>query len=554
MGIFSLFNKRKIKEVEKWSGLASNYDSPQTFARSSLLNFNVPEEEWSKDLIALPVRSQDDSKDIYIKQAVQNASGENGITRIQKPSHVSQEEFDKQISLAANEIINAYRQWDGIAPDSIYELAGKDAPKERSVAFYDIFEKIEYAMQLSDMAEESYTMLIDIYYNDDNGMFFALGVRDGKLVKLNISVTEDDIMLGEFEELVPEPEYESEPAFEMASRTKSNVKVYRTKDGKKRWLAIASVATLNRVNEIDSTKLYNSFIRYAEITGKYPILNIYHLGDASRVGQADLLARDNLVYIATGTFDENKFADAVYSTLQREAGVWGNSIEFLSFVSAVESFNVNNINFQARVHTLGINTGISILLEKDAASILTAQQDIKRGGISMNMELRDKLLQLFDGDEDSVSEFLSTVDGANEIATTRINRSTEEVVETVEDVVEEVEPVVETETEVEPVVEELSIELGEDFVRDLTSSEEFKHVLATMLDERFVQFEQRMNTLETEQAETREWVEDVPAIVTTKKRAVVSFRPRAETTDETETSVTRSYAELADETINNIFD
>jgi hypothetical protein len=501
-----------------------------------------------------------------------------GISRIVKPENVSQEDFDSLIRNAANEIIHAYEQWDGIAPDSIYTLAGKEVPVERSVAFYDVFEKVWEAIELSDMAEEEYTSLMDIYYDDDKDQFFALGLRDGKLLKMNIAIIEDDVMLGEFEEL--------EMNNEMASQERSHFSVFRNKDGKARWLAIASVATLNRVHEIDSTQLYNSFITYAEITGKYPILNIYHLGDESRVGQADLLARDGYVYIASGTFDETKYAQSAYRTLQNEPGKWGNSIEFLSFVSEIESFRADNINFQARVHKTGINTGISILLEKDAASILTTHQDIKRGGITMNEELRAKLLELFEGDEANVSEFLEKVSGANDIAMTRISRSTEEVVlETVpeaevvaeEVLVPETEVEVERETieetvqeeEVQAEVETLEIELGENFVRELLGSEEFVEAFGNLFAQKLSEITERMNKLEAEQKvtrsqvaetqesvlETREWVEDVPA-VTTKKRAVVSYRPRSEitTTDAEGHTLQRSYAELADETINNIFD
>lgn len=558
MSIFSFIKKRKIKEVSSWSGAASNYSTPQAYAAASLINFNSAtgktRDEWTKDLIALPVREEGDSSDTYVKQAVQAASGGRGITRVTKPTEVSQEDFDRLIRSAANEITRAYGQWDGIAPDSVYSLAGKEAPKERATAFYDIFDRVYETIMLSDMAEDEYTMLIDIYYNEESNEFFALGLRDGKLVKMQILVMGDEIMLGEFEDI----------DITSMTRGKSDLKVYRDRNGKTRWLAIASVATLNRVKEIDSRQLYDSFITYANVTRKYPILNVYHLGDSSRIGIADFLARDNFVYIMSGTFDDNKFARAVYDALQREPGKWGNSIEFFSILSDVETFEAEGMVFNARVHKAGVNTAVSIILEKDAASVLTTHQDITRGGVAMNQELRNKLLDLFDGNEGDVDEFLQTVAQANDVATTRISRSiqdavNEEVVEEVEREVEEEAAVEEEEVEQEEIVEAeaeevtevTEVELGETFVRDLVSSQEFADALTAVLNERLGKIEQRMNKLETVQEENQEWLDDIPAVA--KKRTVVSYRPRSVAVNSgTPEQVT--YADLAANTINEIFE
>lgn len=557
MGIFSFLQKRKIKEVDSWNGSASNYSTPQAYAAASLINFNPAagraREEWTKDLIALPVRQEGDSSDTYIKQAVQAASGGRGITRVKKPSEVSQDDFDRLIKSAANEIVKAYGQWDGIAPDSVYNLAGKTAPKERAVAFNEIFSRVWESVDLADMAEETYTVIIDVYYDEDNGNFFALGMRDGKVYKMNILAREDDIMLGEFEEVEIGP---------MASKEERSLLVYRDKNGKRRWLSISSVATLNRVGEIDSRQLFDSFITYARMTNKYPILNVYHLGDGSKIGQADFLAREGYVYITSGVFDETPYAQAVADTLEKEPGKWGDSIEYYAFGDDIETFEVEGMRFQARVYTVGINTAISVLLERDAASVLTTHQ-VKRnnGGVIMNEQLRNALLELFAGDEEQVDSFLSQVNETNGQAMTRISRSATAVVEEETEAEETVEEeTVTEEAEAENVEEEvvtgedteIQIELGETFVNDLVRSAEFVDALGQLVNERLAKFEQRMAKLENEAEETREWVEDRPKQA---RKAVVSYRARGNNNNgAAQAEEPKTYAEVAAQTIENIFD
>jgi hypothetical protein len=561
----SLFRQQKVKETDKWDGSADNYSSVQRYAAASLLNFNIPagipKDEWTKDLIALPIRGEGDSSDTFIKQAILDASGGMGITRVKKPEGVNQDVFNNMIRGAAKQIVRAYEEWGGVAPDSVFTLAGLPVPKERLVAFIDVFSQVLDALTLSDVAEETFSVLIDVYYNEDTDEFFALGLRDGRIVKMNFTVSSDGtVMLGEFDPVIED----NAPEMDV------NLSVFRSVEGKKRWLAIASVATLNRVKEIDSRQLYDSFIEFIRITNKYPVLNVYHLGKGSRVGIADFVARDNYVYIATGTFDDNPFGETIYRTLEKNPGKWGNSIEFDSILASVETFRLGGMNVSTTVHKAGINTGISIVLEKEAASVLTT---ITRGGIIMeSTELRKRLLELFDGNEPQIDEFLRTVEQANLSASGRISRSiedavTEEVVEEVQaEQVEQVEEEVQAEevqaeeaevieVQTEEATEETEIVLGETFVRDLFSSEEFQNALSSALNERLGRLEQRINALQVEQEQTREWVEDVPVAAKTKRRAVVSYRPRAVAAEANGSSEQhKTYADRAAETISEIFE
>lgn len=376
MGMFDFLKTRKIKEVDSWDGSASNYSTPQAFAKASLINFNPDAgnsapDSWTKSLIKLPVRNEGDSGDVFIKQAVQAAAGGRGITRVKKPANVSQEAFDKKRKAAANKIISAYKQWGGIAPDSVYGIAGKDAPTERSVAFEKIYQEVFDLVMLADLAEGTTTRLYDIYFDEEEKRFFALGIRDGIVFKIEV-IPGETIMLGDAVELT---------AQDLIPRaTKNRFRVYRSHHDKNklRWLSIASVAVLNRIGEIDSRELFDSFVDYANRTGHYPVLNVYHMGEGSVIGQADLLARHGFVYIASGYFNNDKYGRAFFDALQGRND-WGNSIEFFSPRAYIENFEFNGVNIQVPVYKRGVNTGITILKEEDAASVFTLHKS--KGGM-----------------------------------------------------------------------------------------------------------------------------------------------------------------------------
>lgn len=202
-------------------------------------------------------------------------------------------------------------------------------------------------------------------------------------------------------------------------------------------------------------------------------------------------------------------------------------------------------------------------------------------------EIRSELLNLFDGDEAYVNEFLQDVNEKNAMALLRVarsllvNRSTateevevevvveEESVETEETVEEEtvaetVEDAGDTEVEEagEAVAEDATVEeevvnyeLGAEFVNDLVGSQEFRSVLTAAISEEFAKFstafEERMRSVETAVEEEKEWIQDVPKRT---KRAIVSYRPRAVKSEENG-GVARpeSYESIAAETVANIF-
>lgn len=229
---------------------------------------------------------------------------------------------------------------------------------------------------------DTYLSWMDLYY-DDSGALFVLCTRGGKLFRIPVTISGDDVTLGDPVEIP------------LTGRSvRSTFRVMRTPEGKRRWLATAASSVLNRVGEIDSTALFDSFIAYAERTGEYPVLCFYHEFGVIRFGVADFLARDEYLYIASGEFDETELARAAADGLERSTEDWGTSIGFFP-TSEPELMEVGGA--QIPVYTEGVNHEISVVLEREAAAHFTSisTQEVNR---IMDKSTRDKLAKLV-GDE-----------------------------------------------------------------------------------------------------------------------------------------------------------
>ena len=250
-------------------------------------------------------------------------------------------------------------------------LNREQTEKERITSFTDVYDMVYDALLLADEAEGTYTRMFDIYMEDSTNDFYALVVRDGVVYKVEILPVHGSLSIGEFLPI-------KEDTISSFNTTKENrMKVYRGKNGEMRWLSIASVAVLNRVGEIDSRELFDSFIDHANRTQEFPVLNVYHLGPNSKIGRADLLAREGYVYIASGTFDNTPFGRMFYEGL-KDRDDWGNSIEFDAFPATIETVRLDGAMVHIPVYKKGINTGITVLREKDAASLFTLHKS--KGG------------------------------------------------------------------------------------------------------------------------------------------------------------------------------
>jgi hypothetical protein len=444
-------SQRRIKEVSKWDGNASNYTSAGDMARSSLLNFNPvagrgPDpDNWTKTLVKLPIREEGDPTDVYIDKALVAAAGGRGLQAVTQPEGVSDTDFDKMVRNAAHEIIDGYAQMERVAPQSIYDMAGLPRPEEatkevpvtkfnedkkRAMPLYSLWSQALDAVELADMAEETHSFLVDVFA--DNNQIFAVLIRNGKIFRVDIIIDGEFVTLGEFEEITPD-----------VTEIRAQQYVIRQEDGRYRWLAISATTALNRSGEIDSRDLFDSFVAYIEQTGNYPILNFYHQGEQSRLGVADYVARDDNVYVTSGLYDDTKFGRAAALGVRRNPGYWGNSIEFLAVAEDMLRFSHERNEIDIPVYTKGINTGISILPEKKAAALFTGHATPNRGDNIMREEVKTELTRLF-GNADLANEFEDIVDGVNREVDQLIHREADEAAtEEVEASIDETE-VVET--------------------------------------------------------------------------------------------------------------
>ena len=91
---------------------------------------------------------------------------------------------------------------------------------------------------------------------------------------------------------------------------------------------IAASAVVNKVGAIDSTILFDNFIRHAGETNEYPVLDFFHEGERVRFGVADWLKRDGALYLASGTFDDTELARGAVAGLETQPDYWGGSIAY----------------------------------------------------------------------------------------------------------------------------------------------------------------------------------------------------------------------------------
>lgn len=278
------------------------------------------------------------------------------------------------------------------------------SPKQRALAIDRIYQQVY--QQLRELDEWSYPMSLYI----ENGSVFCTVAQSGKIFKVPLNISNDSVEMGSWVRV----EETFTPVVEQSFR------IRKMPDGKYRWTAIAGTTVLNRVGEIDSSELFDSFIEHAERTGDYPRLDFYHLGienpEMWEFGTADYLAREGVCYIASGLFDESHpLAKATIQSCEKGNLEWGNSVEFYATVK--EELVASTPEIKVPVYKRGRNSRISLVLEEDAAGLFTQyviSQEVKR---TMDQKTREKLTALYGGDDAGLEAFLkqfeTQVDGVN---------------------------------------------------------------------------------------------------------------------------------------------
>lgn len=252
--------------------------------------------------------------------------------------------------------------------------------------------------------------VLDVYLND-KGAFALVTKSDGKLYKIPVTVDKSNLItLGDVVEVFME-------ALPVTGR---GVTVARQASGELRWFAMpACTAVVNRSGEIDSTQLFDSFIEHIMRTGEYPELDFYHLGESLVLGKADFVFRDGVAYCATGVFNDTDIARAAFKSLEENRDYWGLSIAYNPTSEPTTIRSQDGVTIP--VYNSGINRFISLLPEKDAASILTA---ISRKEVvnRMNEKTLEAIRVLTGNDEKLVNEYQMKLDTINQRAKGMISR------------------------------------------------------------------------------------------------------------------------------------
>lgn len=315
-----------------------------------------------------------------------------------------------------------HRVWDGfldsvgiVEETDLYTLLEtptvRSVLKARSTSVGRVYEQLRQALwDRADQENGVWAYPIDVYVDDTGANLFAIVAQSGKLYQVPLTISKDTVTLGDWTQVKEE-----------FSPVEQSFRVRRQQDGHYRWLCIAGTTVLNRVGEIDSSELFDSFVERANKTGEYPRLDFYHYGQENpeqwEFGTADFLAREGTCYIASGTFDEDHpLAKATIQACEKEPGIWGNSIEF--YAMSEPEIVLADPEVRIPVYKDGKNTRISVVLEEDAAGLFT-RIGVKNEGVirAMDAKTKEKLTKLFGDDtaglETFISQFEENVDNVN---------------------------------------------------------------------------------------------------------------------------------------------
>lgn len=532
--------ERAVEEVEEWDGSASNYADAEAYCAACLIDVNeaAGNETKKQSHCMLPVKAPGSSA--MADKAIVAAVGGRGITAVEKPEDVEQDAWDSAVGKAAKSLVSAYKQMDKEAPEAVVGLAGGGT--QRSV----MFEQVAHQIEAWTYAEPERPWLSSFYM--ETGALYGLFNNRGQLFRGRIDVATDGetVTIGELEPV----KHEFVPT--VRSYTPSSFCTVREADGRVRFFMIASTAVVNRVGEIDSTKLYDDMIRRAEETGFYPTLDFWHLGEVHPLfefGQFDFLARDGVVYIGSGLLTEgHPLALAAEEATRERPQDWGASIEYLRPVDRGIEF-VKLGTWDIPVLTEGLNTRISLLPEYAAASWFTNFALEERNVDARKLEA---LKKLFGNNEEKFRAYLVSIEGVN----TEVRDSGV--------VTRDAEKAATTPTEPAPAAEtggvETTVDLDENTIgafveiarTQLTASfsaveKELRDAI-TMISTQVAEFNTQLGVLAQAQAEAlkaqaainarvqtveadeaqkqRTWLQDLPS--SKMKPTVVTFRPSAQ--------------------------
>jgi len=133
--ITNLMNDGGIKAVSfddsEWSGAAANWDTAEAYCKDCLIDLNPTGKDKTKAMCKLPYRKQGSTSPN--KAALRTMATGRGISAVERPAGVDEAVFTAKKKIAATKLIGWWKMaFDEIAPQSIFDAAGKDRPAEKS--------------------------------------------------------------------------------------------------------------------------------------------------------------------------------------------------------------------------------------------------------------------------------------------------------------------------------------------------------------------------------------------------------------------------------------
>lgn len=432
-----------------------------------------------------------------------------------------------------------------------YEIAKAATPEDQYVEFYWLY-------------------LQELYF--DSGALYALAGREGKLFRARVTVSADEVVeVGEFEQVTE--------IFAPVSNQRTVTRVFEQPDGVYRWLSVSATAYLNRVGEIDSRALFDSFVAHAAETGEYPYRTFMHKGEQLRTGQADYLARDGNVYITSGVYDmSSPLARIEIAALSNPevARSWGESIGYQA--TAQPELETVADGVEVLVYKAGIHREISTCPEMLAAAWFTSPTitEVQRmeGTVRDSLALlmrdagledaeRDELLGAFEAAVDRTNERGSEAGVIARSVTTQptpVERDTEEAAEAVEEVEEVVET---TETEGEMVIDDSVLDALNERFGISTRLDELSEAVARLAEQVSGQVEVG-RTGAASAADLARRVEQIEATLRTQQEVIegapegtpqtlrVVYRPAGRENEVVNGNGVGNYADIAADTLSGI--
>ena len=310
---------------------------------------------------------------------------------------------------------------------------------KRDLALSIAQSQIWHALDEMDQRNGTATYLLDIYLGDD-GQTYVVAMQNMMLYRASLDIESGVAVFGEWQRVaetyVPVPDG--------TART-----TVIEKDGRPLIIQIAATSVINKAGEIDSTELFDNFVKRASETGQWPLVDFMHTDLIVGRVVEDGIMRDGNCLINVWQFDDSEMGRLFQAAYMKNPDQWGGSIYYMPMMARMVEV-ADGITIP--VYTDGVQERLALCTVEDACNFFTGNKIVRR--TQMNKKTRAALAQLLDGDEEAIALVEGQIDRTNgEIAASgAIARTTEEVEEVEEETAvttEEVEEVEEETTEEE---------------------------------------------------------------------------------------------------------